>query len=249
MTVVLVFVTLASLGLASGLLVYVLRMTREERDRSEARAAALAELLAGGVEPSHAPDVRSEPANLRTFEPSAHAETSAPWNPAILGPGMPEPGTQERGTLPRFLLIPAIGLVIVGLALSVAYVLNRPSAQATGTTATSAATPLDLVALRHERQGDGLVISGVVRNPHEGATMTGLAAVAFLFDRQGGYLTSGRAVIDFPQLKPGDESPFSITVRSASSVGRYRVSFRTDAGIVPHVDRRTDPGAAQAAAR
>src|SRR5580765_4707351 len=45
MTALLVVVTLVSLALAGALLVYVLKLSREERDRSEARAAALAELL------------------------------------------------------------------------------------------------------------------------------------------------------------------------------------------------------------
>ena len=42
MTAVLVVVTFGALGLAGALLFYVLRLTREERDRSDARAAALA---------------------------------------------------------------------------------------------------------------------------------------------------------------------------------------------------------------
>ena len=45
MIALLVVITLASLALSGALLVYVLKQSREERDRSEARAAALAELL------------------------------------------------------------------------------------------------------------------------------------------------------------------------------------------------------------
>ena len=41
MTALLVAVTFVALGLAGALLFYVLRLTREERDRSDARAAAL----------------------------------------------------------------------------------------------------------------------------------------------------------------------------------------------------------------
>jgi hypothetical protein len=44
--------------------------------------------------------------------------------------------------------------------------------------------------------------------------------------------------VDFTQLAPGDESPFVIRVDAPTNVARYRVSFRTDAGVVPHVDRR-----------
>jgi len=51
------------------------------------------------------------------------------------------------------------------------------------------------------------------------------------------------------QLQPGEESPFSIAVPSAAGVSRYRVTFRTDAGIVAHVDRRSDPPVVPAASR
>jgi len=152
----------------------------------------------------------------------------------------------------RRLLAPAIGVAIVGLALTSVYLWNRPAAtvQAGGALQTAeAARPLELVTLRHQRQGDTLVITGLVRNPPDAAAITGLVAVAFAFDKQGTFLMSGRSVLDFPQLKAGEESPFSITIPQAGSVGRYRVSFRTDVGIVPHVDRRSGaPAAVQQAA-
>jgi len=62
--------------------------------------------------------------------------------------------------------------------------------------------------------------------------------VAFTFDRQGTFLTSGRVQLDFPQLDAGDESPFAISLPQSTGVGRYRVSFRTEDRVVPHVDRR-----------
>jgi hypothetical protein len=65
-----------------------------------------------------------------------------------------------------------------------------------------------------------------------------LNAVVFLFDQQGSFVSSARADVDFLRLAPGDESPFVISVEAPGSVARYRVSFRNDRGIVPHVDRR-----------
>ncbi len=50
LTAFLLIVTFASLALSAGLVTYVLRLTREERDRSEARAASLEQAL-GGVKP------------------------------------------------------------------------------------------------------------------------------------------------------------------------------------------------------
>jgi hypothetical protein len=248
MTALLVVVTLGSLALAGALLVYVLKLSREERDRSEARAAALAELLE-----AQAP---AEPPQPRDPEPSPHVGPQAAF---ALEPT--EAADQSRTAdlfasataapardhAMRRLLAPAIGVAIVGLALTSVYLWNRPAP--VQKTAEAAARPLELVTLRHQRQGDTLVITGLVRNPPDATAITGLVAVAFAFDKQGTFLMSGRSVLDFPQLKAGEESPFSITIPQAGSVGRYRVSFRTDVGIVPHVDRRSGaPAAVQQAA-
>jgi hypothetical protein len=99
-------------------------------------------------------------------------------------------------------------------------------------------SPLELVSLRHERRGSKLAVTGLVRNPIAGSAVNKLTAVVFLFDQQGGFVTSARADVDFVQLAPGDESPFVVTMDAPANVARYRVSFRNDAGIVPHVDRR-----------
>jgi hypothetical protein len=98
--------------------------------------------------------------------------------------------------------------------------------------------PLELISLRHERQGSRLKLSGLVRNPPAGAAIDGLTAVVFLFDAQGGFISSARTGVDFKRLVPGDESPFVIAVDAPPQVARYRVSFRTEAGVVTHVDRR-----------
>ncbi len=115
---------------------------------------------------------------------------------------------------------------------------SGPASSAATTTAASA--PLELVALKQVRDGDALTISGVVRNPHEGAPVERIAAVISFFDGAGAQLTSVRAPLDFRTLAPGDESPFQVTTTVPAGVSRYRVSFRRDEGtIVPHVDRRT----------
>lgn len=114
--------------------------------------------------------------------------------------------------------------------------------------ATTAPAPLELLSLRHERIGTRLTLSGLVRNPSSGAAVDSLSAVAFLFDAQGGFITSARTGVDFKHLAPGDESPFVITLDAPANVARYRVSFRTDAGIQTHVDRRAEQPATTAIA-
>jgi hypothetical protein len=184
--------------------------------------------------------IHPEPANA--FEPAEAADQSRTADLFASATTAP-----ARDHSMRRLLAPAIGVAIVGLALTSVYLWNRPAAAQQ--TSETAARPLELVTLRHQRQGDTLVITGLVRNPPNATAITGLVAVAFAFDKQGTFLMSGRSVLDFPQLKAGEESPFSITIPEAGGVGRYRVSFRTDAGIVPHVDRRSAaPAAVQQAA-
>jgi hypothetical protein len=248
MSAVLVAVTFGALGLAGALLFYVLRLTRQERDRSDARAAALSELIGAG--PSDSP---AAPALLFFDEfiaagsPTAAAEAppaATVTNAVERAPMFGSAVTTVEGSRPRLLLVPAIGVLIVGLALTGIYLWNQPQTAAAAASVTSA--PLELVALRHQRQGNALVVSGLVRNPHAGRPIRGLAAVAFTFDRQGAFLTSARAPLDFPQLVAGDESPFSISVQQSAGVGRYRISFRTEDGVVPHIDRREPATAASA---
>lgn len=223
MNALLVAVTFGALGLAGALLFYVLRLTREERDRSDARAAALAEMIEEGASASSLP-------------PSADGLQQAP----MFGSATTEPATAGPGRW----LAPVVGVVVVGLALAGVYVWNRPPG---AVAAAEVSVPLELVSLRHQRKGDTLIVSGLVRNPHAGRAVANVSAIAFSFDRQGAFLASGRAPLDFPRLGAGDESPFSITVPQSKSVSRYRVSFRTEDRVVAHLDRRDQavPGSSQ----
>jgi len=83
-------------------------------------------------------------------------------------------------------------------------------------------------------------VTGLVRNPHRGTPLTQAAALVFAFDREGSFVASGRAALDVATLGPGDQSPFVVTLTDLAEVGRYRVSFRTEDGLVRHIDRRGD---------
>lgn len=277
----LLIVTFASLALSAGLLTYVLRLTREERDRSEARAAALEQALGTPAEPlkrwspeqTFAADVAKSDvvydapvALVAPVAPVAPVALDAPYapdapfapyapvtSPSFFGTHEESPVVDEQPRVPRAILVPAVGVLVValigGLGIGVVWTRNHLPGSTQAAAQESTGAPLELVALKQERVGDGLHISGVVRNPQDGRVMKGLAAVAFLFDHDGNYLSSDRAPLDYVQLLPGEESPFSIAVPSAAGVSRYRVTFRTDAGIVAHVDRRSDPPVVPAASR
>jgi len=154
----------------------------------------------------------------------------------------------------RFAAVVAVGVIVVGATIATAVMLSRsepaehgvsrapqtaaaPAASQASARA-AAAAPLELVSLTHEREADRLTVRGVVRNPSSGADVTRLTAVVFVFSREGGFLASGRAGVDTSALAPGTEARFAVTIPGAADVGRYRVSFRTDDRIVPHVDRR-----------
>ena len=223
----LLLVTVISIALASVMGLVAWRIAGEERRRSEARIAALAAEIHG---------VPSGPSRIDLdFTPGAAASSASDMFAAAsqVQEGRRWPAVVAAGV---FVVATAGALVIVlsGGSNGTTHASNQPVPAATP----AAALPLELVALGHERDGDRLVVRGVVRNPASGAAIDRLTAVVFLFNREGGFLTSGRVMIDPSTLRPGGESIFVVTVPGAGEVGRYRVSFRSDDRIVPHVDRR-----------
>ena len=57
----------------------------------------------------------------------------------------------------------------------------------------------------------------------------------------GPFVTSAQAPIRLPEARRGRRVAIRGVARGAATVARYRVSFRTEDGIVPHVDRRGEP--------
>lgn len=250
---VLLAVTVVSVLLAVVMSAVAWRVAREERRRSEARVAALAAEIHHVTplavnEPHHRADLplRAEPLRLKAVAPPA-SDLFASVQPA--------------SSSSRSVVAVAAGLFVFATAVALVVALSsgsRPAKVASTVGRTAAATggaetgvngtrhgdpspasvPIELVALGHERDGDRLTVRGVVRNPGSGARVERLSVVVFLFNRDGGFVTSGRAAIEAPSLAPGGESTFVVTAPAAAGVDRYRVSFRTDAGIVPHVDKR-----------
>jgi hypothetical protein len=220
----LAFVTLVSLFVAIAMTAVAWRMAAEERRRSSARVATLAA------------DIHDADLDLRADDVDGGGSASAD----MFAIAQPAPSGSRLAT------VVACGVIIVGSLATVGLLISSGSHAAKAATADNHATPaavaspipLELLALGHERTGDDLTVRGVVRNPPAGVAVERLTAVVFLFSRDGSFLTSGRATVDSPALVPGGESRFIVTVPSAADVGRYRVSFRTDDRVVPHIDRR-----------
>jgi len=229
----LLLVTVISIALAAVMGVIAWRIGNEERRRSQSRIAALAAEIHAATDPLPLRIVATDlelrprvagPAGTDMFAVAERGEASRRW-PAVMAAGV-------------FVVATAVALIIVlsGGSNGTTHASNQ--AVAAPAVSQAVAAPLELVALGHERDADRLIVRGVVRNPAAGARVDRLAAVVFLFNRDGGFLTSGRTMIEPSALVPGGESIFVVTIPGAAEVGRYRVSFRTDDRIVPHVDRR-----------
>jgi hypothetical protein len=243
MELLLIAITIGALALALGASVVAWRASRDEQVRAAARVAALS--LAAGVPPL--PTAPAEAVTLAVPEPRPAGEVKAPafsgetGAPAVvltwqfLGDGA---APRESAGRQRWLAA-AAGVFAVLLG---GFVVSRMgTSAAVSARAAAAPSPLELLSLGHQRQGSNLSVTGLVRNPPAGSAVARVTAVVFLFDQQGTFVSSGRAPLDYVTLSGGDESPFVIKVQAPQSVARYRVSFRTDDGTLPHVDRRDEP--------
>jgi hypothetical protein len=133
------------------------------------------------------------------------------------------------------------GVILVVLMAMLADRDNPPLSVADVTTQES----LELLSMSHARDGSSLVVTGIIRNASRAETSP-LTTVVTALDRDGQIVAS--ATTPLATLPPGKTRPFRVRIDNAGSVGRYRVSFKSEAGIVPHMDRRGTRAAARAAA-
>ena len=227
MDVVLVSIAGLSLFLAIAMGVILFKVLRDDRQRADARIAALAVAAAALEPPAIARDVEIAPARLPVAVPSGELFAVAPE---------PSPWARRLGVAAAF------AAVIAGAG----YVLLPAKTAGSDAASTTAAAPLELLTLTHTQEPSGLTITGTVYNPRGGAPVSQASAAAILFGPDGNFLTSARAPLDFTTVAPGQESPFVIRVPVTGTVARYRVGFRSaDGSVIAHVDRRADGTAAR----
>ena len=213
--VALAIITMISLIVAAIMTVVAWTTVRDERRRSAARVAVLTAAI--------------------------HGHDDLPILPRSVGglDALPVEPTTQSGR--RFAAAGVVALVAVG-AVTGLVLLAEGSRGRAGTVpahATSpAVVPLELIALEQDRDDTRLIVRGIVRNPGSAAKLNGLTVVVLLFSGDGGFIGSGTAPVATASLAAGAEAPFVVTLPDADSVDRYRVSFRTDDRIVPHIDRR-----------
>jgi hypothetical protein len=229
----LIAISVVSLALTSAMAFVTWRVLSLERRREAVRVAALVNLADGGSR---------QPADLildtRSERRDNHADSDA--QTIFAAPDRPSPSGRR---------VVAVAGVAAVMALAVAALLfaSRSSERAgervrngsVATTGTATGAPLELLSLRHERNGEKLTITGLVRNPQNGPRQERISAVAFVFDPSGTFVASERALVDFLVLSPGEESPFVVSITAPGRIGRYRIGFRgQDGAVVGHVDHR-----------
>jgi len=269
MDMLLLGITIVSLIVAFVMSLMAMRLSREEKQRSAARVTALSVAAgaadatpfpAASAYPIEKPAMKAPwsapPSTPRPAQIAPVTSLRTLASPAELPLNQeperfvaPEPVVthasgflgatevqRDNGARQKSLAFAAIVLFLV-MSGGLVWMMSGPR----GTTAAAMGpnSPLELVSLSHQRQNDKLAVSGLVRNPLSGKPIEKLSAVVFLFDRTGTFVTSSRARVDFLKLGAGDESPFVVSLDAPPTVARYRVSFRTDEGIVPHIDRRS----------
>ena len=174
---------------------------REERRRSDARVAALAQALDGD-------------------DPN----TAGP--PAMFG-------SRQAGVRRSPILSAAAGIgVTVALVIGVAMATRQPAQPA------PVESRLELLSMRDARERDTLTISGLVRNTRRGGEIGHITAVVLAYGRDGNFIATGKAPLEIPRLRPGEESPFVVSLPGVAGVQRYRVTFRGNQGVVRHIDLR-----------
>ena len=218
--------TTISIAIAAGCAAMVWRQLNAERARSAARVQALGAAIDSAVSTATRPVGR-----MAAVPPDASPA------PAIAVASLFEPSESTVSAGRPLLKVAVIGTMALALIVTVAMQKWTPT-EGGQTVTVQAEAPLELLSMRQARDGSALTVSGLVKNPAGGAPIAGLTAVVFAFDQKGTFITSGQAKVDFVSLEPGRESPFVVTIPDAAQISRYRVSFRTAAGVVRHLDLR-----------
>lgn len=255
MDTVLLVITLISAATAIVAVASAWRLRRHDRERSDARVAALASAaethgardggwtaVSGEWQWNPEPVGMRDPARIPNPESRIPDVETQPATGAFFGTVEREEASSSR--LPMFAA--AALLVMLGGALVFLNTSDSSDPQTATVAPVSRTEPLELVALGHARETNVLIISGTVRNPSSGAKVEGLTAVISLLDRNGALVSTKDVPLDYRALKPGEEAPFKVSIPDPGSIARYRVSFRAGTDVVPHVDRRTDTKLASA---
>jgi len=226
-------VTMLSLGVAAVSGVLAWRVLRAERLRSIARVLSLESAIDG----DHIVYRTVDDDGIGDFAWEEPALTLAPATPP--NRLFADDWVEEQHSSRHWTLLTAAGCLVVGVVVIVLMAMfadrsDRPTAAADA----PAKQTLELMSMTNTRQSGALIVRGLVRNASSTETAP-LTTIVTALDRDGQVVASGSASLS--ALAPGTTLPFSVRIDYPGPLGRYRVSFRTSAGVLPHVDRRGAP--------
>jgi len=245
------------------LMVVGAKLLRENRARSTARVEALRAIVTKEVtEETETTEIAEAPVFVRPpvrqpepFDLALRVDPPAPSRHAIVDVRSdlfekPTPRTPGH----RLAWMAATGLVMASLVgayfVISSGVVGRIVASNHARASAAAASPIELLSLRHAIDASGnFTVTGLVQNPASSTPLHGVAAVVYLFDAEGKYFASSRAALESAVLSPGGQSGFTVRVPSPSlpsptslpsvPISQFRVSFQhEDGAAVIHVDRR-----------
>ena len=219
------FALIASLTVAVFSSAIAWRLYRLERLRSLARVSALAAAI-GHDAPSATDEFAWDTPLVKDEAPGLFSQAHQP--------------ARSSGALVTAAVTMGAGILIVVLMAMLADG-ERPTPGAEA----HAPEALELLSMTHSRDGSALVVTGLVRNASTTSTAP-LTTVVTALDATGHVVGTSSAAL--AAVEPGVTEPFTVRLDGVSAVGRYRVSFRTNSGVMPHVDRRGTGGGPRAAA-
>jgi hypothetical protein len=259
MDTLLLIITLISAVTAIVAFASTRRMRRAERERTDARVAALAHAadthggtdggwksVAGEWQWTADADGITPPQETRDLGFGVNAAASREERVPVASDRFFGTVQREETSGSRLPIFAAAALIVM-LGGALIFLNTSASNNHAATVAQVNHTePLELVALGHAREISVLTITGTVRNPSRGVKVEGLTAVISLLDRAGALVSTKDVPLDYRALGPGEEAPFKVSIPDPGSIARYRVSFRAGTDVVPHVDRRSDTKLASA---
>ena len=203
------------------------RLLHRERRRSAARVAAL-ETAIDADRPPFVDRFRHDTPLDPSFDPSSHTFVFV----------APRPTFKPRWPLLTAAIGLSAGVVVIVL---MAMVADRDRTPAPAVAVDSRAPEsLELLSMTHSREGSALIVTGLVRNPSPTETAPVTTTVTAL-DRNGEIV--GSATSNLATLAPGTTLPFNVRIENVRELARYRVSFRANGAVMPHVDLRVSRAA------